>query len=89
MYYHSKKTGVIFPLHLYLMWKFRIPLGLLAFGLFFAGPISAILGPPSLKPTASQKAEQEAKLLQAWHQNLCAHPTQPKDVAFCKSVKRP
>jgi hypothetical protein len=83
MYYHSRKTGFIFPLPLYLFWRFRKYF--LAFSVAFnlLAPVVWILTPKAPVQTEAQKTQ----ALHNWRPASCSMPSNPKDVEFCKNFK--
>jgi hypothetical protein len=83
MYYHSRKTGFIFPLPLYLLWRFKKYFFIFGVTFNLFAPVVWILMPKAPVQTEAQKTH----ALHNWRPAGCSMPTLSKDVEFCKNFK--
>lgn len=87
MYYYNQKTGLIVPLWLYAIWKWRWPFASFVGFMVLLGVISAPYSTPIPQATEAQKAAQAARAWKAYQISSCRYVIDPKDVQFCKTLR--
>jgi hypothetical protein len=87
MQIHSKSSGLILPLALYALWRFRKQ-SLAVVGIFYLASLIAVPFASGFLPKAiapSQSSLQEAN--KRWRPASCQAPARPKDIQFCRQFK--